>query len=94
MTRDLIDQFPAAAKLGTASAIVTIALYLVYFITTGVASAAQVEAVLAAEDAHAARVDVLNSVHDRQIDVQTRLLRIMCAEIAKSEAVRLECARQ
>ncbi len=70
-----------------------IAFYLVWVISTAVASAASLEAVRVEVKAH--HEQTIEAQRDNKAigEAQVRLLRIVCSAMVKSEAARLECNR-
>lgn len=93
-TKTSLDGLPAFAKVAAVVGVPSaIALYLVWVLAGGVASAAQLRALDQKVDMHVARTEVVSSERSRQLDAQTRLLRLVCQSVAKTEAVRVECSR-
>ena len=89
-----LDGLPMLAKVAAVVGVPSaIAMYLVWVLTSGVASAAQMEAVRQAVDIHNARAEVISAEYERQLETQTRLLRLMCQSVAKTEAVRVACSQ-
>lgn len=85
--KEAIEGLPAWAKIITTVGVPsTIALYLVFKLTAGVASAEQVAFVSLKIDAHA-------SATERLLETQVRLSRVICRNVAKTEAAQLECDR-
>lgn len=92
--KDLTDGLPvlvkAVAVVGVPS---LIALYLVYVLTGSVATASQVESVSQRVDQHVEQMEQDRDEHTRRLEVQIRLLRVMCASLAKTETTLIECSR-
>lgn len=89
-----LDGLPMLAKVAAVVGVPSaIALYLVWVITAGVANAQQVHSLDTKIDLHVARNEVMSVEQTKQLEAQTRLLRLMCVSIAKTEAVRVECNR-
>ncbi len=68
-----------------------IALYLVWQLTAGIASASQVEIVSSKMDAHAAATERRLEDILRAVEAQVRLSRSICRSVARNDAARLEC---
>lgn len=92
--KSALDGLPMLAKVAAIVGVPSaIALYLVYIVASGIASAAELKALDLKIETHMERTEVLSTDRTKQLEVQTRLLRLMCQSVAKTEAVRVECNR-
>jgi hypothetical protein len=78
------------AAVGVPSAI---ALYLVWVLTAGVASAQQVEAMSKKVDDHTAATERQLERMTTVLETQVRLARVICRSVAKSDLAKADCDR-
>lgn len=77
-----------------------LALVLTYFLLQNVSGALantatrdQVQGVDIKLDAHIQRMEAMSGEREDQLETQTRLLRLMCSSIARTDTIRVECQR-
>lgn len=89
-----LDGLPMLAKVAAVVGVPSaIAMYLVWTLTSSVASAAQAERIATEVHAHITRTEVLSAEREKQLEAQIRLLRLMCQSVAKTESVRVACSQ-
>lgn len=91
--KDLLAGLPVVAKAGAATVLSLIALYLVYVLTAGVASAAQVDRMNDKLDQHVAVMKAQNDDQTRLLEALVRLGRLQCISAARTETMRIECSK-
>lgn len=88
----MLDGLPILAKITAIVGVPSmIAMYLVWVLTATVASAAQADALKVQLATHVVSTEKAEDAQTRLVEEQTRLLRIICGEMARTDAARIAC---